>query len=65
VREEERVRSLAQAMGTLGEYNNTHDTYCCRCQKTVEEMDNGDKNNYILSCAICTKSVVHEYGCAT
>ena len=33
-------------------------------RKTVEETDNGDESNYILSCASCTKSA-HEYGCAT
>jgi hypothetical protein len=64
VREEERVRSLAQAIETLHEYDKTYDTYCCRCQKIMKDTHNGDENNYILSCASCTKSV-HEYGCAT
>jgi hypothetical protein len=62
VREEERVRNIAQALETLDKYNMTH--YCCRYQKTVEKTDKGDENIYILSCASCTKSV-HEYGCAT
>jgi hypothetical protein len=64
VREEERVRKIAQAMETLDEYNKSHDNYCCRCQKTVEETDNGDESKYVLSCASCMKSA-HEYGCAT
>ena len=34
VREEERVRNIAQAIETLDKYNMTHDNYCCRCQKT-------------------------------
>jgi hypothetical protein len=64
VREEERVRNIAQAMETLDDYNKLHDNHCCRCQKTVEETDNGDESKYILSCASCMKSA-HEHGCAT
>jgi hypothetical protein len=64
VREAERVRNIAHAMETLDEYNKAHGSYCCRCQKTVEESDNGDESKYISSCASCTKSA-HEYGCAT
>ena len=45
-------------------YHTAQRTACCRCQKTVEETDNGDEKNYILPCASCTKSA-HEYGCAT
>jgi hypothetical protein len=64
VREETRGRNIAQATETLNEYNKSHDNYCCRYQKTVEETDSGDENNYILSCASCTK-FAHKYGCAT
>ena len=41
MRDEERVRSRAQAMGPLKQYSKTHDNRYCRCQNSAEESDNG------------------------
>ena len=57
IREEERVRNIAHTMETLGEYNKSHDNYCCRCQKTVEETVNDDENNYIYYHVLTARSL--------